>query len=410
MREVTVIGAGFSGLVAAWRLEKDGFRVTVVEKSAEVGGLLSTRNESMGLVESAANGLLCSKLVEELFFDCGLAIQTPNKSARRRFLAVGGKVARWPLTTFQTLQFFLKLPKARKSRPLESESLDSWANRNLGELPAQRLVAPAMLGIYAADLKLLSANLTIGKFFDKSKRNQRGRISGTVSAVGGMGALIRELRRHLESRGVIFKIGVDGKTALEISRSRRVPVVVATSAWDAAELLDGDRRQQMLKSVQSVPLATLTLFFTNPPVKRGFGILFSQSSDGGEPDGILGSLQNSEIFSGRASKGIHSETWILGGASVGEQMIARSDDQITDLVLQKRGRLVDPDTQRRLIGKSLTRWPRAIPLYSPELERMIPELLRDSDRIALFGNYLGDLGLASILESSLRLPERVRNI
>ena len=38
MKDITVIGSGFSGLSAAAFLAKDGFNVTLLEKNSTVGG------------------------------------------------------------------------------------------------------------------------------------------------------------------------------------------------------------------------------------------------------------------------------------------------------------------------------------------------------------------------------------
>lgn len=410
-KEVLVIGAGFSGLVASWRLQKDGFKVTVVEKSDRAGGLIATARNGFGLVETAANGLLSSQLVEELFRDCGLKIQVPKKNAKRRYMAVDGKLSRWPLSAFETVRLAIGVARIRVTSPKSGELLHDWAARAVGDKVATKLIGPAMLGVYAADSSLLSANLIVGRFFDKTKRrNVRGRIRGTVACEGGMGTLMQSLRSLLESRAVVFKLTTEGRTEIEKARSKKVPVVIATSAWEAAELIPSDVRHRSLSKVKSIPLATLTLFFTGAPLKRGFGTLFSQSQEVGEPDGILGCLQNSEIFSDRVTGNYHSETWILGGALTGTQMLNLTDDQIIHLVIAKRERWIDAHSRSKLASATITRWPRAIPLYSPELEKLVPELLKDTGGVVLFGNYLGDLGLASILESTRVLSERVRNL
>lgn len=409
MSDVVVIGAGFSGLVAAWQLQKNDFNVTVIEKTNHVGGMISTtQNVSYGIVETAANGLLCSALTEELFRDCGLEIQVPQKQSRRRFIAVDGEVSRWPLGIIETLQFAINVATVKRSPPRPAENLYDWAVRALGEPAAEKLVAPAMLGIYAADAKILSAGLIVGKFLTKSEPARvRGRIKGTVACAGGLGSLLKSLRVTLENRGVKFQMVTGGVCAMEAAGVRRTPVVIATPAWEAKSLIPEDPRAQSLMKIKSVPLVTITAFFKHRPPRTGFGTLFSQSPSVGEPDGILGSLQNSEIFSGRAKPGIHSETWILGGATHGDKISELSDDELLRRVVAKRNRWIDSENP---VASVVTKWPRAIPLYSPELEALIPDLKKDANGVVLFGNYLGELGLSSILESARNLTERVRKL
>lgn len=56
----------------------------------------------------------------------------------------------------------------------------------------------------------------------------------------------------------------------------------------------------------------------------------------------------------------------------------------------------------------VTKWPMAIPHYGVRLEAARPALMTDERRILLFGNYLGELGLASILENARRLDSRIQ--
>ena len=132
---VTVIGAGFSGLVAAWALSRKGYQVTVLERRSGPGGLIGTLDLDGFKVETAANGLLSSQLVEELFEDCGVPILSTSKTARRRYLWVDGKVSRWPLGIFSTLRMLaggLLILTAKSFRPEKHESLRSWGARAFG--------------------------------------------------------------------------------------------------------------------------------------------------------------------------------------------------------------------------------------------------------------------------------------
>src|SRR5579871_2930471 len=74
MREVIVIGAGFSGMTAAYYLNKSGYKVEVFEKQNAPGGLIKTVETPWGECELAANGILNSKLFEDLAHTVGLTL------------------------------------------------------------------------------------------------------------------------------------------------------------------------------------------------------------------------------------------------------------------------------------------------------------------------------------------------
>ena len=53
-KNIVVVGAGLSGLVAAHQLQTKGFRVTVVDKARGPGGRMSTRREAVSLFDHGA--------------------------------------------------------------------------------------------------------------------------------------------------------------------------------------------------------------------------------------------------------------------------------------------------------------------------------------------------------------------
>lgn len=410
-RRIVIVGAGFSGLVAAWSLNRDGFDVTVVEEASRSGGLIASMKASHGLVESGPNGLLCSELVEALFLDCGLSIQETKKSSRKRFLCVDSEVTRYPLSFSETLKVLPKLFRVKKVRPLAKETLHQWGLRALGAPITEKILSVATLGVYGCDAKDLSASLLLGRFFDPTRlRNRPGIKKGTVSVVGGIEQLLIALRKRLDDRGVKFQTGIDARAYFLGNHREDSTVILATPAWKAWELLEAinptDERIPALRRILAIPLISVTVFFKRTPPRRGFGTLFSQSPPLGESDGILGCLQNSEIFEGRASDGVHSETWILGGPHHGPRLIQAEDSEILEKIFDKRDRWIDSGSREALLESVITRWPQAIPHYSTELEQAIPLLKSDQNGILLFGNYLGDLGLSSILESTRLLRSR----
>ena len=70
-RQLIVIGAGISGLVAAYRLQKEGFEVTVLEATSDVGGRMMTKKEKGFIIDGGAQFLsngypILMELIEEL--------------------------------------------------------------------------------------------------------------------------------------------------------------------------------------------------------------------------------------------------------------------------------------------------------------------------------------------------------
>jgi oxygen-dependent protoporphyrinogen oxidase len=416
---VTVIGAGFSGLVAAWALSRSGYQVTVIEKRSGPGGLIGTLDLDGFKVETAANGLLSSQLVEQLFEDSGVPVISTRKTARRRYLWVGGKVSRWPLGVFSSLRVLfgsLAIFAVKAFRPEKEESLQSWGARAFGHRFSDRVLATWVWGIFAATADSLSARLVTSRLYRTGETRhlrKSGRIRGTVSAAQGMGQLISGLRSTLESRGVKFQFDVDGERALRevlenASANSENRIVVATSASQAADLLAAfpifSAQTKLLREIPMLSLLNIGIHFSKPAKRQGFGTLFSQDARvGGADDGILGALQNSVIFSGRCSEGSSSETWILGGRGHGERFLKLSDDELLALVLKKRREILGEE-ESEVLNFRVTRWPAAIPHFGKKLENVQTELNKQIGPVVLFGNYLGELGLRSILEQAEQLP------
>ena len=73
MSTVAVIGAGITGLGAAWRLNAAGHSVTVFEGSTGVGGSIRSYHEAGYLVEEGPNTIqLTSRENEKWLEDVGL--------------------------------------------------------------------------------------------------------------------------------------------------------------------------------------------------------------------------------------------------------------------------------------------------------------------------------------------------
>src|SRR6266403_2065043 len=157
--QVTVIGAGFSGLVTAYYLVKEGFTVQIVERKSRPGGLIQTIQTEHGLVETAANGIRNSARLEAMCADIRVPLETTRREARARFI-FRGSPKRFPLSAPEVLKLGFRFAASASSlRPRPFETIVDWGRRVIGKAATGFFLAPALSGIYAGDPERLSASL-----------------------------------------------------------------------------------------------------------------------------------------------------------------------------------------------------------------------------------------------------------
>jgi oxygen-dependent protoporphyrinogen oxidase len=402
--EVAIVGAGFSGLTLAWYLSQRGCDVVIYEKEKRFGGLISSQRHSKMLIESAANAVMWTKSAEALFRDLEITPVFPQSSARNRYLWRGEK-KRWPLTLSESLKLFLKLgPKLlfRKDslKPKAQQTLEQWGEEHIGQAAVDFLLAPAFQGVYAGSANKLSASLLLARIFDPHRKKDP-QYRGLATAPNGMGQLISVLVEKLKARGVRFEM----QAAPPIVDGRKY--VIATSASQASSILREVRPvlSQLLSKIEMLPLLSVAVCAPTATAKiNGFGMLMPR----GQSARTLGILSNTSIFADRGAT--LNETWILGGATDPEVM-QLSDHEVKELIQKEREVLLGDISPVEIV--QIHRWPQALPHYSVELEKLLPEIrthLQSDPEIFLTGNYLGSIGLSQILEMNSQLAEKVSHV
>lgn len=404
-REVTIIGAGISGLTTAYFLVKQGVPVRLVEKQSRVGGLLGTRRTEHGLVETAANGLINSARLEALCADVGVTLQPLQPQSRARYFW-RDQPRRWPLTFGESLRLGGGLLRHLGHwKPDAGETLDVWGKRLLGDATVRHALTPAMGGIYASDANVLSASLIFNRrglgLEPKSQNGQakpaKPAVRGTVSPKGGMQELLDGLSNYLRQQGVSIELNQTAQI------ERDVPTVICTSAAQAAELLaePAPEVSKHLRQVELLPIVTATCFYQHSDRQpQGFGCLFPRQGK----IRALGVLFNDCLFAGRSD--LRSETWILGGAP-DREAVHLNDTELESVLSRNHTQLVG--TEEPLLSFHVTRWPQALPHYTLALERTLTTLPPLPGNLALVGNYLGQIGLAKIIERAYRVAAQMKN-
>lgn len=232
---IAVIGAGVSGLAAAYRLHRSGARVTLLEAGGCAGGVIHTVHEQGCLLETGPDCWAGNKPAGvELARELGLEDQLigTRQGVRRSFVLRKGKLVRLPegfflispmslgalvrtnvLSTRAKLRMALELVWPRRYGNAD-ESLASFVRRRFGQEALDRIAQPMIAGIYTADPEKLSLKATFPQFMQYEqefgsviaalRRKSRAGSADEAKAAGprygmfvtlkqGMGALIDAL-------------------------------------------------------------------------------------------------------------------------------------------------------------------------------------------------------------------------
>ena len=256
-QHVVVIGGGMAGLAAAEavlngpsqdavRGDAGSPRVTLIEPSGRVGGVLETIRRDGWLVERSADNFLAVRpeavaLVDRVGLTGELIGVDPR--VRRALILHHGRTHAVPigfrLIAPGTLKSIINTPLLSplgrlrllcerfvpaRDRSMTDESLEQFAVRRLGREAFEQLVQPLAAGIWTADPSRLSMAAACPEFFAMELRDgslsagEQKRLkaaAGASQAVGarygqfltlasGMETLPRRLADHLAARGVQF--------------------------------------------------------------------------------------------------------------------------------------------------------------------------------------------------------------
>jgi oxygen-dependent protoporphyrinogen oxidase len=430
-----VVGAGISGLTAAFRLKLGGRRVAVLEATARVGGAIETVAEDGWSFEMGPNTVLATdESTDRLIRDAGLEGEkiVAAPSARRRYLYQAGRLVPLPggpggFLTTPLFPLSAKLRVLREpwiGRPPEGveETIAQLVRRRLGAAFLDNAVGPFVSGVYAGDPERLSARWAMPKIHALEQQHgsllrgaiarRKGPAHGRtmISFREGLETLPRRLAREIGD----VRTGVAAQRIVRMEGGFRVDtaagpveasrVVLAVPADAAARLLEEatSGASRMLAEIPYAAVAVVSLGWRREDVGHplgGFGFLAPRQ----EGLRVLGCLFPSEIFPGRAPAG-HVALAAFGGGRTDPEFAAWDDERIVATVL---GELRAPLSLRgEPAFRLVRRWPRAIPQYevghgcfverASEIERALPGL-------HLGGNFLGGVSVPDCIRNATAL-------
>ncbi len=455
---VAVIGAGISGLSAAFELTQrhPDAEVVVLERGSRPGGLIKTDWIDGFLVEQGPDSILTEKpqalnLAHRLELD-GELLST-NSVDRGAYVLANGRLRRIP-EGFSMMAPSQALPilgssilswkgKMRMAAELllprgpvvDDESVADFVGRRFGHEVLERLAQPLMSGIYGTDPRQLSLRSTMPRFIEMEKdhrsvtlgmlhkrKNAAGNAKGVryglfVSFKRGNQTLIDALSTRLGSK---IQLGVEvtsirrvEPTGYQLALSDREPlnvdgVVLAIPARIAAPIvrrLDAPL-SDVLGEIQFGSTATVAYGFKREAIRHpfdAFGFVVPTT----EQRQILASTWASKKFAGRAPEG-HALIRTFFGGDHDPRTLTLSDDDLVELGKKELDALLGID-QAPLFA-SVGRQPHAMPKYTVGHANRVARCearLSTLPALAIAGNSLYGVGIPDAIGAGERAAVRV---
>lgn len=435
-KRAAVVGAGLSGLTAAYRLVQAGWQVRVFEAGDRAGGRVQTVARDGYLMDTGASALADSykaylALADELGLGGEIVPVSPCvgiyrdgrlHELRLDHLVRSGlriKLLSWPAKLRMVrLARDVFLAKRRgqldygdmaRAAALDTESASAYARRVLGQEVDDYFGSPIVRTMLIADAgKISKVELLSGVANIFSAR--------ILALKGGQGRFAQVLAARLQPdfRHPVEQVTErDDGVTIAYRDSREVrhaqdfdACVVCCPLPEAVKICTG--KCSLLEPLHSgltyTQCITVALAFDRAPRSQAFLALMPTCEDA--DIALLFLDHNKSPDRAPAGRGLIDCHWETDAAA---RMMGRPDAQIVDRSLASVQR-VFPELQGQLAFSHVTRWRQALPFTKVGAYRLIGDFnsaMDSQSRIQFASDYMSEAGQNSAVELGNRAAQRV---
>jgi protoporphyrinogen/coproporphyrinogen III oxidase len=455
--QALVIGAGISGLAAAYALQKSGIETLIIEAATRPGGVIQTAKREGFLLEYGPQSFSGNAAISTICKDLGIESELLRADPKApRYILIDGKLRAVPMgagllaSSFMaggTRSALLRDVLGKSTPPADDESLANFVRRKFSSTLLDRLIGPFVSGIYAGDPEKLSARAAFPILHEaealsgsvlrgvlrlrKTRKTQLAGAptekptlqtfrEGNETLILAIAAWLDErLRMNVEAVAIEpldcgheakaprFRVAVRSATTNQSIEAERL--ILAVPADVAARLLSSldPSFSSPLEQIEYAGVAVVSLGYPLPDIGgslNGFGFLVPRSSG----LRILGTVWNSSLFPGRAPEGDALLTSFVGGAT-DHAAIQRSSAQLVELVHKDLAPILSIDKEP--IFSNVKVWSHAIPQYNLGHTAHLAAIEKLRSRfpgLHLATNYLLGPSVGSCVEQAFKLANEIR--
>lgn len=436
--KVAILGAGISGLATAYYLRKKYplAQLEIYEKSGRAGGKVQTVQEGGFVCELGPRGIRPKgkgrhflQLAEELGLLDELVMA--DDQVRFRYLYMNGRLEKLPAGPLGMFgckllkgvpraawrEYRNKVPAAEK----EEETVSEFISRRFGSRVANDLADPFFTGIYAGDIRKLSAKAVTPALLEY-ETTYRSVIKGILTAP----PVKPEITKSYEDREKVPLVTLRGGLSSLISRlleilnesvrlNREAPpvseleqqydrVISTLPAYELRKLVQPPLREA-LNTVEYVPVTVVVLNYDkkiNP--YKGFGYLVPSN----QQQAILGCMFSDQIFPDLSPGQGSSFTVMMGGAR-DTGFHSRSRDEFLRTAKETLARHLNTPAIHQSSSEIVQIWEKAIPQFNIGYIEMKDKIrtLTGNSKLIVSGNFMGGVSVIDCIRQAKRVVGNV---